>query len=91
MIPVSMLLVAATSAAQYLTPDERLNLTPYERESLKIQGQMQRDQEHRDLMDDLRRMKMERDERRREWMDIGKDRHDSYGYDSQNEYNGFDD
>lgn len=87
MILVALLLTPLSVQAQYLTPDERLDLTPYERESLKIQGQMQRDAEHRDLMRDIDRWKRNREERRREWMDIGKDSyksHDSYDSDSEN-------
>lgn len=84
MILVPILLITINVKAQYLTPDERLDLTPYERESLKIQGQMQRDAEYRDTMEQIERWKQDRRRERREWMDAGKgyDSYESDSYDS---------
>ena len=56
MIPMAIVLITSTATAQFLTPEEQRNLTPYERESLRIQEQLQQDSSHREIREGLDRL-----------------------------------
>ena len=94
MIPMAIVLITSTATAQFLTLEEQRSMTPYERESLRIQQQIAQDSAHREIQEGLDRLERNRKESNARILralrrDDYRDSRDSYGFESQ--HDGFSD